>query len=216
MSNHTNVILDKIISNIGDKNRFEQGLINHIEKNKYNVIIYQSLYKRFIPKQRNFSTNEFKKLLIKKDYLNFINTTYRTRVSEERMNNIAKKLKKINDFNDYTNVLKVFQKNNRKTKEKNAFSFGTKVLHWYNPEKNPMLDSVVRDNLKIKYKYNMDINLCIDYKKAMNRFAKKYKEHFSVIQSKSMLELLNIYDITPNFPKMKLLDMALYQKPDNK
>ncbi len=199
-------IMEKIEDLIPNHKKFEERVVTHIQKG-YFPLIYQCLYERVMPAgYSKFSTEDFKKLLRDNHYLVLLNYIYGTRLSNEAFEIILDRLEEIKDFDDYNNVLKQFKKcNPRKNRMANAYSLGTKVLHTYNPEENPILDSVIRTNLKIKYQ--PDVELCVNFKKAMNQFANEHKEYFSCDGIK---EEFNKLHLKPKFPKMKLLDMALY------
>ena len=200
-------ILKKIKNLIPDFETFEDRVIAHLKKG-YFPIIYQCLYERFMPADRSqFSTEDFKKIL-SITYLKLLNDIYRTRLSDKAFPRISKRLEEVKDFDDYKNVLKQFEGcNPRKNGKVNAFSFGTKVLHTYNPEENPIFDSVVRENLGIAYQ--LDIDLCMNFKKAMNRFANKHEEYFLFEYNNRIKDEFKKFHLKPMFPKMKILDMVL-------
>lgn len=159
-----------------------------------------------------FSTEDFKEILNVK-LLKLLNDIYRTRLSDKAYNIIFERLEEVKDFNDYEAVLKQFKEcNPRKNGKTDALSFGTKLLHTYNPEENPIFDSIIRRNLGIKEQ--LDIDLCVKFKNAMNRFAEEHKEYFILCENSARVKdefknsLLNTH-----FPKMKMLDMAIYKKP---
>ena len=104
--------------------------------------------------------------------------------------------------------------NPRDNKNFNAFSLGTKILHTYNPEENPIMDSVIREKLKIGSRLNID--LCLNFKRAMNRFADEYKGYFSSFsKSKRVKDEFQKFHLKPKFPKMKILDMAILYYSEN-
>ena len=204
----------KIEEKIPKSDTFEKRIIYHIQK-EYFPLIYQCLYERIMPADHaKFSTEEFKELLLKNNYLELLNDIYRTRLSKGAFPIISERLEEVKDFDDYKNVLKQFEGcNPRKNRKANAFSFGTKVLHTYNPEENPILDSVIRDNLGITYQ--LDIDLCVNFKKAMNRFANKHEEYFLFENNNRIKDEFKKFHLKPKFPKMKILDMALYHKKED-
>lgn len=207
-------ILEKIERLIPNFKTFEKRIIDHVKNknNNYFPLIYQCLYERIMPMgYSKFSTDDFKKLL-NNNYLRLLNDIYRTRISEKAFDIILKRLDKVNNFDDYKVVLEQFQGCNRRgNKNTNAFSLGTKVLHTYNPEENPIMDSVIRKNLNIKPRLNID--LCMNFKKAMNCFAKKHEKYFSLLENNNHIKLeFKEFHLKPKFPKMKILDMALYYK----
>ena len=124
------------------------------------------------------------------------------------------------NLDDYESVLNIFEGCNPTTYKngtvvnKNAFSFGTKILHFYNPQKNPILDSVVRTNLKIIEEMNKQ--LCLEFRDAAKCFTEKHKDYFDMFYSSKIIsqELSKRY-MTNNFSTMEIFDMALYE-PENK
>ena len=208
-------ILKKIRSLIPDFKTFEDRIIAHAQNDHF-PLIYQCLYERIMPpNQSQFSTANFKKLL-HNNYLWLLNDIYRTRISEKTFDNILEGLDKVKDFNGYEVVLKQFKGcNPRENKDANAFSLGTKVLHTYNPEENPILDSKVRKELKIYYR-DFNIDLCLDFKEAMNRFANEYKGYFSSFRKSNRIkDGFKKFHLKPKFPKMKILDMAILYYNEN-
>ena len=208
-------ILKKIKSLIPDFKTFENRIIAHAQNDHF-PLIYQCLYERIMPpNQSQFSTANFKKLL-HNNYLWLLNDIYRTRISEKTFDNILEGLDKVKDFNGYEVVLKQFKGcNPRENKDANAFSLGTKVLHTYNPEENPILDSKVRKELKIYYR-DFNIELCLDFKEAMNRFANEYKGYFSSFRKSNRIkDGFEKFHLKPKFPKMKILDMAILYYNEN-
>ena len=208
-------ILKKIRSLIPDFKTFEDRIIAHAQNDHF-PLIYQCLYERIMPpNQSQFSTANFKKLL-HNNYLWLLNDIYRTRISKKAFDIILERLDKVKDFNEYEVVLKQFKGcNPRENKNANAFSLGTKVLHTYNPEENPILDSKVRKELKIYYR-DFNIELCLDFKKAMNHFANEHKEDFLCENINRIKDEFKKFHLKPKFPKMKILDMALYHNEDGK
>jgi len=157
-----------------------------------------------------FSTEDFK-IVLNNNYLRLLNDIYSTRLSNGAFRNILNRLEKIKDFGVYEIVLAQFHKcNPKKNGNANAFSFGTKVLHTYNPEENPILDSVVRENLGIG---KMNLDFCLDFKKAMNCFVNKHEEYFSCVNQCRVKDVFREFHLKPDFPKMKLLDMAIMYRP---
>jgi len=208
-------IFEEIKNLIPSFETFENRIIAHVQ-NDYFPLIYQCLYEWITPpNQSQFSTENFKKLL-NNNYLRLLNDIYRTRISEKAFDIILEGLDKVKDFNDYEVVLKQFKGcNPRGSKNVNAFSLGTKVLHTYNPKENPIMDSVIRENLKIKSQ--LDIDLCLNFKKAMNRFANEYKGYFSSFRKSNRIkDEFKKFHLKLKFPKMKILDMALYYNEDGK
>lgn len=202
-------IENRLKEKIHDYNTLEENIIKHI-KNNYFPLIYQCLYERIMPSNSTqFTSEEYKKLLKENNYLKLIDDIYRTRVPKEQdFKKIIESLqeREVNFNNNYGETLKLFTTENELSK--NALSFGTKVLHTYNPEENPILDSTIRGALNIKS--GMNIDLCVDFKTAMNNFVEKYKDYFDKLKiSDSIKNEFNKFKLKPAFPKMKLLDMAL-------
>ena len=149
------IILKRIKELLPTSQKFKKRIVEHIKK-EYFPLIYQCLYERImLSNSKRFSTEDYKRLLRKNNYLKLLNDIYRTRLSEKASgikasDIILDRLDKIKDFDKYEIVLEQFEKCNPRGNERvNAFSLGTKVLHTYNPEENPILDSVVRNNLRI-------------------------------------------------------------------
>jgi len=69
---------------------------------------------------------------------------------------------------------------------------------------------VVRDNLKLGDK--IDLELCINFKNAMNTFMKEHKDFFTPNRLKNVHDVFKEYNLNSVFPKMKLLDMAIYKR----
>jgi len=66
----------------------------------------------------------------------------------------------------------------------------------------------VRDNLNLG---EMDLELCLEFKKATNSFAEKHSDYFRRLKdSKRVLQELERRHMTNQFPKMQIIDMALY------
>lgn len=137
-------------------------------------------------------------------------------MSWEGLNEISRQLQHVEDFDDYASSLDIFEtcdpatyKNGNEIK-KNAFSLGTKVLHFYNPNENPILDSFVRTNLKIKGEMNK--KLCLEFREAAREFAKKHENYFThFTKSDNIRRELVKRHMTNEFPTMEILDMALYE-----
>ena len=55
----------------------------------------------------------------------------------------------------------------------------------------------------------MNINLCLNFKKAMNNFANNHKKYFSLDNSIEIKTEFQKSKLKIKFPKMKLLDMAI-------
>ena len=151
----------------------------------------------------------YRLFLCENNGLKLLDDIYRTRTSKNNLEGIKKKLNEIKDFKDYSKVLRIFEKEKNQYISKNALSLGTKVLHTFDPERNPILDSVVRDALGLH-----DINeaLCLEFRNAMNNFIKKNRHYFLLNKSDEFKIICDKYNLKPFFPKMKLIDMALYMK----
>lgn len=210
-------IFQKIENRLNNYETFEKLIIRHIQTN-YFPFVYQSLYSQLGYEKfelNRFNNTNFNNFIISNNFIDLINEIYRTRLSAKGVNYIFSTLKNQNfDFGNYRIALSAFEKCNP-TKNKNgilinanAWSFGTKILHFYNPEKYPILDSVVRDNLKLG---EMTYNLCIEFKKAANDFVDTHSNYFEefYMSENIKIELRNRY-MTNKFPKMEIMDMALY------
>ncbi len=203
------VILNKIKKIIPDNKTFEARIIRHVD-NTHFPLIYKCLYKRFMLHGRTkFTTVKFKRLL-KHNYLYVLNDIYRTRLSEGAFNIIIRRIDDI-DFENYRESLGIFIKCNPRKNRKiptDALSLGTKALHTFNPEVNPILDSRIRKNLGIKE--NLDIELCVAFKNAMNQFVNGNSDFFSLFKESPKIKKKFLeYNIEIEFPKMKILDMAI-------
>lgn len=209
------MILQNLQEHLSNYEKFEERVLANIQ-NSYFPLIYQSLhiqlgYERF--PEGKFTADQFKKLLVDNNFLGLVNDIYRTRLSKEGFKEISKRLLEINDFDDYQYVLQQFKdcdKARYKGNEiqKNAFSFGTKLMHLYSPEENPILDSTVRYNLNLG---EMDLGLCFEFKKAICSFVKDHSDYFSRLKdSQRVLQELEKRHMTNQFPKMQIIDMALY------
>ncbi|AKB29045.1 hypothetical protein MSSIT_2326 [Methanosarcina siciliae T4/M] len=209
------MILQNLENRLPNYEKFEEKVLANIRSN-YFPLIYQSLYSQLgyerFPDGK-FITDQFKKLLVNNNFLGLVNDIYRTRLSEEGLKEISKRLLVINDFDDYQYVLQQFKGCNKaryKGNEihKNAYSFGTKLMHFYNPEENPILDSVVRDNLNLG---EINLELCFEFKKATCCFLKKHHKYLDEFNTSThVLQELERRYMTRNFPIMEILDMALY------
>ena len=139
-------------------------------------------------------------------------------MSEDGLKSIRNRLQEADNFDDYEGVLRFFKEcnpityKNGKKIQKNAFSLGTKLLHFYNPEKNPILDSAIRTNLRIG---DMSLELCLEFRRATNYFIEKHRDYFDMFyESKNIAQELEKRHMTNKFPKMEIIDMALYEKKD--
>ncbi len=82
-------------------------------------------------------------------------------------------------------------------------------MHFYSPNENPILDSVVRNNLGLG---DMSYKICMEFHEAANDFTNKHEDYFEkIIESKTIECELEKRNISNKFPKMAILDMALYQ-----
>lgn len=200
---------------------FEKMILLHLRDN-YFSLVYQSLYNQLGYKNfdgNKFTTSDFKDLISRNNFLDLVNEIYRTRLSRKGVGIIGNRLQNIENFDDYETSINVFEECNPTNKDgtvicKNAFSFGTKILHFYNPQENPILDSKVRDNLKIKDEMNK--KLCLEFRDAAKNFTEKHSEYFNIFHSsKTISEALTKRHMTDNFSTMEILDMALYEeRPD--
>ncbi|WP_440951952.1 hypothetical protein [Methanococcoides sp. FTZ1] len=193
---HDDIYL-RIQRRLSDYDTFEKMVRKHFEIN-YFSFVYQSLYNQigyedFINKK--FNTLDFKSFLVHHNFLELVNEVYRTRLSLKGTENVKSCLQEVQDFDDYENALMIFEQcnprdyKNGSTLCANAWSLGTKLLHFYNPQENPILDSVLRDNLQIG---NMNAKLCIEFRKAANDFVSDndyfFKEFLKSPEIKSVLD----------------------------
>jgi len=137
-------------------------------------------------------------------------------MSWDGIEEINKRLQTVKDFDDYGSALSIFEEcnptvyNNGAMVRKSAFSLGTKILHFYNPQKNPIVDSVVRANLNIKGE--MTLELCLEFRKAANMFVAKHHDYFTKFyESKRISQELGKRQMIRNFPIMEIFDLALYE-----
>lgn len=203
---------------LSDYSKFEEMIIQHLQDN-YFALVYQSLYNQLGYEKRvdnKFTTSEFKNLLLNNNFVSLINDIYRTRMSWNGIEEINKRLQNVKKFDDYESALRVFKGcnptsyNNGSIVPKSAFSLGTKILHYYDPQKNPIVDSVVRANLNIKDE--MTLELCLEFRKAANDFVTNYSEHFiNFYKSGRIGQELEKRQMLSNFPIMEIFDMALYE-----
>ncbi|SET02432.1 hypothetical protein SAMN04488587_2007 [Methanococcoides vulcani] len=194
----------------------------HLRVN-YFSFVYQSFYNQIgydNNEKKRFTSNEFQKFVINTNFLDLINEIYRTRLSKKGIKIISERLQEVEHFDDYYNAISIFEAcnptkyANGNLKSKNAFSFGTKVLHFYDPKHNPILDSEVRKNLGIKVEMNK--SLCIEFREAANSFVKKHRDYFDKFyESDTIAQELEKRHMNINFSNMEILDMALYE-PENK
>ncbi|MDD4250517.1 MAG: hypothetical protein PHT13_15645 [Methanosarcina sp.] len=209
------MILQNLEKRLPNYEKFEETVLANI-RSSYFPLIYQSLYSQLgyerLPDGK-FTTDQFKKLLVDNNFLGLVNDIYRTRLSEKGLNKISNRLDEVDNFERYEYVLQKFE-NCNPTKYKgnevikSAFSFGTKLMHFYNPEINPILDSTVRDNLNLG---EMDLELCLEFKKAINSFEDKHVDYFVRLKnSQRVSQELEKRHMTNQFPKMQIIDMALY------
>ena len=209
------MILQNLEKRLPNYEKFEETVLANIQSS-YFPLIYQSIYNQLgyerFPDGK-FTSDQFKKLLVDNNFLGLVNDIYRTRLSEQGLNEISNRLHEVDNFEDYEYVLQKFEYCNPATYKgnevkKSAFSFGTKLMHFYNPEKNPILDSAVRDNLNLG---EMDLELCFEFKKATNSFAENHNDYFGRLKaSQRVLQELEKRHMTNQFPKMQIIDMALY------
>ncbi len=209
------IIFQNLERRLPNYEKFEEIVLKNIS-GSYFPLVYQSLYSQLgyerFPEGK-FTTDQFKKLLDDNNFLELVNDIYRTRLSEEGLREISKRLHEIGNFDDYVYVLPKFESCNPTTYKgnevkKSAFSFGTKLMHYYNPEKNPILDSAVRDNLNLG---EMGLELCFEFRKATNSFVEKHSDYFDRLKaSQHFLQELEKRHMTNRFPKMQIIDMSLY------
>lgn len=205
----------KIETRLPDYDIFENAIMKSIHEN-YFILVYQSIYNQIGYdnfSNQKFNTEDFKSFLTKNNFVDFVNEMYRTRISSKGMENIRHLVQQVDSFDDYEKALMIFEKSDRrnlngKVIKPSPWSFGTKLLHFYNPQENPILDTIVRDNLKIGY---MDAKVCMEFRKAANCFINKHDDYFDKIaKSENIKKELEERYIPIPFSKMGLLDMALY------
>lgn len=198
---------------------FENNIIYSITHN-YFPFVYQSVYKQLGYEKlasRKFTSPEFKIFLKNNNFLDFVNGIFITRLSNNGLNEIRERLYDPDlNFDDYKSALKKFEKCNPKKDKKgefhnaSAWSLGTKVLHFYNPEENPILDSRVREYLDID---DMTYDICVHFREATNGFVEKHKDYFeNFYKSERIKDELKKRRMTNDFPKMWIMDMALYEQ----
>jgi|GEM_PF-1713637 len=211
-------ILECFEKRLSDYSKFEEMIIQHLQDN-YFALVYQSLYNQLGYEKRannKFSTGEFKNLLLNNNFVSLINDIYRTRMSWTGIDEINKRLQNVKDFDEYESALSIFKEcnatsyDNGSTVLKSAFSLGTKILHFYNPQKNPIVDSVVRANLNIKDE--MTLELCLEFREAANMFVAKHHDYFTKFYKSERIGLeLEKRQMISNFSIMEIFDMALYE-----
>ncbi|WP_342304936.1 hypothetical protein [Methanolobus sp. ZRKC5] len=210
-------ILKRLETRLPSCSKFEEMVIKHLQEN-YFAFVYQAMYIQLGYKERNnkFTNQEFKELLSNNNFVDFINEVYRTHLSWEGVKEVKNRLQQVEDFDDYVSSLQAFEScdpityKNGKEIQKNAFSFGTKILHFYNPDENPILDSFVRTNLKIKGE--MDKDLCIEFREGAREFAQLHHDYFVYFnESENIRQELAKRHMTSDFPIMEIFDMALYE-----
>jgi hypothetical protein len=212
-------IVRNIEKRLSSYDNFEDRIVDHLTDN-YFAFVYQSFYNKmgYKKKEKLFSTNDYKHFIHINNFLDLVNEIYRTRLSRIGLKIISERLQKVEDFEVYKNAINIFEHCNPvtdkhgNTKIKNAFSFGTKILHFYDPEKNPILDSNVRNNIGIKEE--MSKELCIEFREAAISFTDNYKDDYfeKFNTSVKLKQKLNERFMITNFSTMEILDMALYEK----
>lgn len=209
-------ILQQLENILPNSHVFETIILKNIHES-YFPFLSHSLYSQLNysdPQNRKFTTEDFKKLLHKNHFLFLVNDVYRTRVSNKGLKIITDKLNEADNFDDYRSSISIFENCNPRRQKNgentyiNAFSLGTKILHFYNPEENPIMDSVVRANLKIDY---ISCEICSNYRDAAHKFVRKHPDYFNNFRSSNVIiSELKERGITTSFPNMAILDMALY------
>ena len=160
--------------------------------------------------KRKLKIIDFKDMVENRNLLRLIDNLYRTRLANDTFKRLEIKIIDAINWDDYESTMCIFKKCNS---GKNAFSFGTKVLHLYNPYDNPILDSVVRKSLGILHG-RFNINLCVAFRKAMIKFANENKQFFILENYPKICTELKKQGLSTEFPRMKILDMVLYQRPN--
>ncbi|MBF0121267.1 MAG: hypothetical protein HQK79_20730, partial [Desulfobacterales bacterium] len=185
----------------------------------YFQFIYQYLQKN-INLIVDRDIEKWKRLFSENNLLSLLNDIYRNRLSKKGMINLQSEILKHDNWDDYSDTLKLFiainpvkvkKENNSQTIMKNALSLGTKVLHTYNPYENPIIDDVILNNLVLKKEFaKHGIEFCNDLKEGFNNFAKNKSSYFK-LPEELQIYLKNI-NIETDIPTMKMLDIALFQK----
>ncbi|MFA5396949.1 MAG: hypothetical protein WC346_13150 [Methanogenium sp.] len=205
---YQDVIFQKLQNYLPDYKTFEARIITNIQ-DSYFPFVYQSIYMQLgytnLSTPR-FNIMQFKHILKYNNFLLLVNDIYRTRVSTAGLIELTNRLLDLDSFDNYQLVIQKFEACDPviykgKQINRNAFSLGTKIMHFYNPETNPILDSIVRDNLNLG---DMDYVTCIEFNKAMNSFATCYSDYFKrLIRSENVLQLLNDRGMTSQFQECR-------------
>lgn len=213
-----NVIIERLEKRLSSYKDFETMILLHFRIN-YFSFVYQSFYNQIGYNKsvgKRFTTDGFKHFIYTNNFLDLVNEIYRTRLSKNGIKIISERLQDVENFDDYDNAISIFEScnptkySNGNLKYKNAFSFGTKVLHFYDPEQNPILDFEVRNNLGIKVE--MSKSLCMEFREAAKCFTKKHRDYFEAFYKSDIIaKELDKRHMTNNFSTMEILDLALYE-----
>lgn len=201
------VFLDRFARLMPDSDTVERKLINHIRR-EFFPIVYQTLDKWLKQRRAQLGADGFKCLLSTKHLLKLIDNVYSTRVSHRLLDRISARLARLPNLDDYERSIEIFSARNA---WKNSFSLGTKVLHIHNPDENPILDAVVRRALGV-YNRPFNIELCIAFKEAANRYCCDNSDCFKLNRRPLLGSEFAKYGLEIDFPRMKILDMVLYQR----
>ena len=174
----------------------------------------QSDISRILTEEKN--VENWKSLFYKNNLLELLNDIYRTRLSKKGIIALRDKLLIHNDWDNYYETLSLFLKINPSIRSgmtimKNALSLGTKVLHTYDPNKNPIMDDIILTNLDFKKESTIyGIDFCVYMKDAFNMFYDEHHEYFDF--PSDLQSYLRDINIVVNIPIMKILDITLYKK----
>lgn len=157
-------------------------------ENNYFLIAYQSFYNQigYENKGKFSATDDFKDFVFANHFVDFIGRIYNTHISTEGIRIINGRLKKVKNLEDYDIAISIFEKCNPTNDNRgnpiraNQFCLGTRLLHFYDPEQNPILDNIVKDNLGIKGE-NGDLlskTLCIEFREAAKCFVQTHPDYF--------------------------------------
>lgn len=195
-------------------------------KDNYFQFLYQNYQRNItyiLSNKKHKDINQWKKLFSDNHLLELLNDIYRTRLSKKGIDELKGKIIQHNDWNDYDATLKLFEgiiqvekaddRGSPVEMRKNAFSLGTKVLHTFDPDHNPIIDNVILTTLDLKGQMGKDgIPFCLQLRNAFNTFAHENQDYFNL--SSELECYLQSINIDIDIPTMKMLDIALYKKPE--
>lgn len=204
----------RAIKEVVTEKQFNNRIVEAIRnKNNYFLNIAYAYYCTW----NDFFTKRTVADIVDADFLRGFNKIYSTRVSSEDLKKIEVRLRemrigKIESTDSYKEILKCFVRENENHSldlNKNALSLGTKFLHHLDPEKNPIVDSVIAQRLGIG---SLSVNKCLEVRQKYNQYIKKEEALFAQIRKKPKV-LSACYERGIEISKisnMKLLDIALY------